>query len=190
MRVDIESVDTHPRPELYLSVPSRQGFQQCLCFLQANHVRCLLQDDPGTLAHTTRPVEPAAVRQRLWAVRTRLVTVGNQGALASPRAKALFLTWRAPRSLWVILTIGRYSPTQGSAPYAPGREVPFWRTECAPWCRILPLFRRHDMLRACSARWLVQLPGIGSAGLPELSRLEAAITVLSTAALQTKSIER
>jgi excisionase family DNA binding protein len=124
---------------------------------------------------------PAVVRQRLRDVGTQLIAVGNRVAQAIPRAGALFLTWRTPRSLRVTLAIGRVSPTQRWAPHALGVELPFWLDERARWRQVPPLLRRYDTLRACCRPWLLRLPGVGAAVLAELAMLEAAVVALGEA---------
>jgi excisionase family DNA binding protein len=144
-------------------------------------VVCLSRDERIIPAHPTARVAPAAIRQRLRAVGARLIAVGNKAAQASQRPGALFLTWRAPRSLRITLAIGRVSPTQGWTPYALGVELPFWLAERNQWRRVLPLLRRYDTLRSCCAPWLLRLPDVGAAVLAELARLEVAVTALTTA---------
>lgn len=99
-------------------------------------------------------------------------------AASVPRPGAVFLTWRAPRSLRVTFAIGRTSPLQGWAPYAVGVELPFWLTERAAWRPVLPLLRHYDQLRTWCAPRLLRVPGVRAVVLAELVRLEAALGLL------------
>jgi excisionase family DNA binding protein len=134
-----------------------------------------LPSAPRTVPTTT----PAALRQRLRSVGAALIAVGNQTAGTLPRRGQVFLTWRTPRSLQVILAIGRAQHTQQWAPHALGAALPFWVRERSRWRRVLPLLRRYERLRLWCHPRLLRTPEVMAVVQDELTQLEAALGVLA-----------
>jgi hypothetical protein len=118
------------------------------------------------------------LRLRLRHAGTRLITVGNQMAGAQRQRGQVFLTWRRPQSLQIIVAIGRQSPTHGWTPRPLGTEMPFWFREQAQWRRVLPLLRRYEQVRSWCHPRLLRIPGVGEVVLQEIAWLETALTVL------------
>jgi hypothetical protein len=123
---------------------------------------------PGTAG-----VSPRAVRARLRAVGERLITRGNQCAGARRRRGGLFLTWRRPRSLQIVLALGRQSPQQTWAPHTLGTTLPFWLTAPPQWQTILPVLQQYERVRGWCHPRLLRLPGVGQVVMTELARVAA-----------------
>jgi excisionase family DNA binding protein len=124
----------------------------------------------------------AAVRTRLRAVGSQLIAVGNRVAQGRRRRGGLFLTWRAPQSLRVILAMGRESPSTGWSPYALGVEMPFWLEERPRWRQVMPLLRRYERVRSWCAPQLLRIPGVSDVVFRELQQVEAALDALDKTA--------
>jgi excisionase family DNA binding protein len=135
--------------------------------------------DTLSAPHTVPTTTPAALRQRLRIVGAALITVGNQTAGILPRRGQVFLTWRTPRSLQVILAIGRTQHTQQWAPHALGAALPFWVRERSRWRQVLPLLRRYERLRLWCHPRLLQIPDVVGVVQDELAHLEAALGALA-----------
>ena len=118
------------------------------------------------------------LRLRLRHAGTRLITVGNQIAGTQRRRGHIFLTWRRPQSLQIIVAIGRQSPTHGWTPRPLGTEIPFWFREEARWRRVLPLLRRYEQVRSWCHPRLLRIPGVGEVVLQEVAGLETALLAL------------
>jgi hypothetical protein len=118
------------------------------------------------------------LRLRLRHAGTRLITVGNQMAGAQRQRGQVFLTWRRPQSLQIIVALGRQSPTHGWTPRLLGTEMPFWFREQAQWRRVLPLLRRYEQVRSWCHPRLLRIPGVGEVVLQEIAWLETALLAL------------
>lgn len=123
----------------------------------------------------------AMVRTRLRHVGNQLIAVGNQVAGSPPRRGHVFLTWRRPRSLQIILALGRRHPIRAWAPHALGTELPFWFREQPQWREVLPLLRWYEQLRGWCHPRLLRVPGVGPVLLAEIARLESALHALESA---------
>ncbi len=110
-----------------------------------------------------------------------LITVGNQIAVTLPRRGAVFLAWRTPHGVQVVLAIGRRHPTQGWRPHGLGVELPFWLRERVRWRPVLPLLRRYERLRQWSHPRLLGLAGVAPLVLAELDRLDTTLGTLAAA---------
>jgi hypothetical protein len=108
-----------------------------------------------------------------------LIAVGNQTVGTHPRRGQVFLTWRTPRSLQVILAIGRARLPQAWAPHALGTALPFWVQERPRWRRVLPLLRRYERLRLWCHPRLLRIPSVIAVVQDELAQLEAVLEVLA-----------
>lgn len=138
---------------------------------------------PSTSGQATRlPVAPplsAQLRTRLRQIGSHLLTVGNATAGVRPARGTVFLAWRRPGSVQLGFAIGRVSPTHGWAPHALGTALPFWLKERARWRRVLPLLGRYERLRLWCHPRLLRLPDVVALVDADLTRLEAALTVLA-----------
>ncbi|MGE3540216.1 MAG: helix-turn-helix domain-containing protein [Candidatus Tectimicrobiota bacterium] len=141
---------------------------------------------PSSTSAAPAAVPPNArgLRARLRILGSRLIAVGNALAAPAPRPGAVLLTWRRPRSLQVILAIGRLSPLHSWTPYAVGIDFPFWLAERAAWRPVLPLLRRYERLRLWCAPRLLRVPGVPVVIEAELASVDAMLDDLE--ALQTQ----